>query len=391
MKVVWLVSWYPTPLAPFDGDFIQRHARAVALHCQVEVIHIVKDAYGNITPKKYENITVSGNLTERIIYYKPFKTGIDFLDKYISHRAYRKLYQKAIKLYITDNGKPAFVHVHVALKSGLIALWMKKKYGIPYIVSEHWAWFLPEAIPGMNDFSAIYKKWWQQIFNGAYKITVVSKVLGDALVQRFGSKGYALIPNVVDTTIFYPVAKQNNTVPAFAHISSLSYQKNPEHIIEAFAILKQRAIPFSLYIFGHEKKQLRDMVFTKGLSTDIFFKEEVPQAELVIILQQMDALILYSRFETFGCVLIEANACGVPVIVSDIPVFHEIVEEGVNGVFVENNSPKALAEKLFEFIQQKIIFDKAQIAIDAADKYNNEKIGKQFIELYQQALNDFKD
>ena len=108
----------------------------------------------------------------------------------------------------------------------------------------------------------------------------------------------------------------------------------------------------------------------------------MPQQVLSKQVQQSDALILYSRFETFGCVLIEANACGIPVIVSNLDVFHEIIEEGINGLFVEGENPVALAEKIKYFIAQKNNFNKNAIASYAAEKYNFKKAGQQFMELY---------
>lgn len=98
-------------------------------------------------------------------------------------------------------------------------------------------------------------------------------------------------------------------------------------------------------------------------------------------------MILYSRFETFGCVLIEANACGIPVIVSNLQVFHEIVDEGVNGVFVEGENPAALAEKLKQFILQMNTFDKTAIARFTAEKYNYKRVGQQFLDFYKKINN----
>ena len=100
-------------------------------------------------------------------------------------------------------------------------------------------------------------------------------------------------------------------------------------------------------------------------------------------MQQCDALILYSRFETFGCVLIEANACGIPVVVSDLEVFHEIVEEGINGIFAAGDKSAVLAEKLKQFVLQRTNFDKSLIAKAAAEKYNYKKVGRQFFDLYK--------
>ena len=83
-KVLWLPSWYPNKLFPFNGDFIQRHAAAVALYQPVQVIHIVKDEKGVFTKNIMEDIHVTGGLSETIVYYKPLVTGLTVFDKLIS-------------------------------------------------------------------------------------------------------------------------------------------------------------------------------------------------------------------------------------------------------------------------------------------------------------------
>ena len=140
-------------------------------------------------------------------------------------------------------------------------------------------------------------------------------------------------------------------------------------------------------LYGPINPSLPALIIELGLQNQVFLKGEVSQEILSKAIQQSDALILYSRFETFGCVLIEANACGVPVIVSNLKVFHEIIEDGVNGFFVEGENGVALAEKLKEFILQKNTFDKTAIAASAAEKYNFKRVGLQFLNLYKKINN----
>ena len=67
----------------FDGDFIQRHARAVAGYCSVHVICVIKDvSISGKEPVIKKNVT--GNLTEEVIYYNSAKTGLSILDRYLS-------------------------------------------------------------------------------------------------------------------------------------------------------------------------------------------------------------------------------------------------------------------------------------------------------------------
>jgi glycosyltransferase involved in cell wall biosynthesis len=99
-------------------------------------------------------------------------------------------------------------------------------------------------------------------------------------------------------------------------------------------------------------------------------------------IKESDALILYSRYETFGCVLIEAFACGVPVIVTDIHVLHENVND-TNGLFVESENPIDLANKIISFISKKSLFNSNEISRVAIKNYSYEKVGLLLKEWYQ--------
>ena len=191
---------------------------------------------------------------------------------------------------------------------------------------------------------------------------------------------------MVNIDVFYPEEKHPRDKIRFIHVSTMLYQKNPEAILQALELLKN-SFPFEMYFYGPVSPSIITLVADLGLQEHVLLKGEVPQEVLCKQIQQSDALILYSRFETFGCVLIEANACGVSVIVSDLEVFHEIIEEGVNGLFVEGENPVALAEKLKHFILQMNTFDKTGIARSAAEKYNFIRVGQQFLDLYKKINN----
>jgi glycosyltransferase involved in cell wall biosynthesis len=369
----------------FDGDFIQRHAKAVANYCHVHVICVVKDiSIAGKEPVIEEKRT--GNLTELVIYYNSVRTGIEKLDKYLSQKKYHRLYREAIKKYIAENGKPQLVHVHVAMKAGLLALWMQRQWNIPFIVSEHWTGYLPEADIKVKDLPFAYRKWLQRILTKASAITVVSEYLGNAIRRQFKVANYTVIPNVVDTDIFFPADKQPAETTRFIHVSNMTWQKNVEDILRSLVILKNKAEGFEMNIYGALKTTHRKMINDLELAEHVFLKGEVPQHELAKAIQQADALVLYSRFETFGCVLIEANACGVPAIVSDIEVFHELIKDGNNGIFVKGNNPVTLAEALSTFMSKKNTFNKNDIAQTAAAKYNFKKVAQQFIDLYDKII-----
>lgn len=381
-NILWLASWYPNQLTPYDGDFIQRHARAVALFQKITVIHVKKDEEGIVTNDLKEIISSSNNLTEIIVFYHSIKTGIGLINKFFSALKYKRTYKSALTKYIKENGTPGIVHVHVALNAGRQALWLKEKFSVPFILSEHWSGYFEESDFKAAHLNVFRQKLLKKIFDEAEKLIVVSDVLGKAISKTFRNKKYDVIYNTVDTNIFFPVEKVKSAVPMFIHISSLNYEKNPVKIIEAFFLLKNKGHEFNLVIFGPEKQDVLNEVSAKDLTKNVTFKKEVPQAELAKTLQQADALILFSHYETFGCVVIEANACGVPAILSDLPVFKEYTTENVNSIFATANDAADLAQKLEDFILNKYYFNKHQIAKNAAAKFSYEVIGKQFVELY---------
>jgi glycosyltransferase involved in cell wall biosynthesis len=373
--ILWLPSWYPNELDPFDGDFIQRHAHAASLHNNIHVIFVKADPEGKITGKQHESFTKTETLSEHVIYFK--KTG-SFLGRFNSFRKWTRLFKKAVKQYIKENGKPEFVHVHVALRAGIIARWIKRKWGIDYFITEHWTGYLPEAEKRLPDFPFYIQIAWRSIMRNAASVSVVSRYLGQCLEKILPGMAFTVIPNVVDTSIFKPADKEKNKTVSFIHISLLNYQKNADDIIRAMSILKTEHLQFQLFIFGPSNDGLVQLVNDLNLQGEIEFHQEIPQVELAKFVQQSDALILYSRYETFGCVIIEANACGIPVIVSDIPVFHENVTEGFNGLFAEPGNPRALARALVEFLEKRHQFDSKNLADHTRKKYSYDTVGKSF-------------
>ncbi|HEX2847310.1 MAG TPA: glycosyltransferase [Chitinophagaceae bacterium] len=382
-RILWLASWYPNRLAPLNADFIQRHARAVSLYHEVDTIFVMRDATGKITKGIKQEIIEEGQLTQHIIYYYSPKILIPVVDRLFSQLKYNRLFKKYIRQYIHEKGLPQLVHLHVGMKAGLLAMWLKRKYNTPYIVTEHWTGFLPEAADRFDGLSFYLQKKWKQLWTDAAGISVVSVYLQERLsALQANMPPLKIIPNVVDTTVFYPEEQEKRNITQFIHVSELGFQKNPEAILEAFAIVKETNPSFQLTIFGPDNERGLSRIKELGLAEQVRLHTEVPQQELAKYVRQSDALILYSRYETFGCVVIEALASGIPAIVSDIPVMHELIQDGKNGILVKPEDPAALAEKILWFMRNQAAFDKTVIAGEAAAKYNYAITGKMFSEWY---------
>ncbi len=256
IKALWLTSWYPNRLDAMNGDFVQRHARAVALFCKVDVIHLEPDKKNVLINKVEITKHQNGNLSETILLYKLF--SFPYISKLLSLQRYLKLFKVPVKRYIEKNGKPDIVHVHIPVKAGLIALWLKRKYNISYIVTEHWAIYNNKAEDAYPERSLIFKNLTKRILENAAMFLPVSKNLGDAVQLMVSPVPYTVIPNVADTNFFnyHPLKKEADNIFRFVHVSTLQYQKNPEGILKVYAKFSKKISSAELIVVGEHSERL---------------------------------------------------------------------------------------------------------------------------------------
>ncbi len=377
--ILWLCSWYPSVVKPYDGDFIQRHAQAVALYKKVYVLAIINDEKGVTTKTQTDTITTTGNLTEHIIiYHKPI-TG--FLSKFLALNSFMRIGEKAIKTIVNDNGKPLLIHNHVVMHAGLLALKAAHWYKIPFIVSEHWTGYLPEAKPNFKGFNFLSKLLWKKVIKKAMAITAVSNYLITHLATLSGRNDIQRVANVVNTDIFKPIEQPLSATTKFIHISTLSWQKNIDVILKAVEIIADSEKDFILKIVCPNPSMIINKPMFNNIKNHLQLLTEIPQQKLAEEIAESNALILYSRYETFGCVIIEAHACGVPTIVNNIAVLKEIVDTN-NGIVTNENTPESLAQSMLQLIEGRTQFNKSTIRNTVVNQYTFHVIGKHFIDLY---------
>lgn len=386
MKILWIAGWYPNQIEPFAGDFVQRHAQAVSIYHDVTVLFVIRDAEKTVTNKTAIIQKTEGQLKEKAIYYA-LDTKPAALSKLNSFLKYQSILKQEVKEYIAEHGKPDLIHFYINMRTNIIGRWIRK-LGIPYVASEQWTGFLKEGLPNFNGLPSLYRKGWISLMKNAAGVHVVSNYLGNALEQLTASTlPLKLIPNVVNTNIFFPKSKGETDTLKFAFVTSqLDYQKNTEDMFYALSFLKQKGKPFLLDVFGPLQEKYIKLAVDLNISSEVIVHGEKSQEELAGYFTQADALIIYSRFETFGCVIIEANACGTPVIASDIPVLHENITEGLNGIFARSEDRNALADRLEWLAENRFTFDRQKIADQAVAAYNYEKVGKMFAEWYSEIL-----
>ena len=386
MKILWLASWYPDEYEPANGDFVQRHAKAVSQLINIDVIHVVqagrKFNYLNKVVKNND-----GNLHEAIHYFTYKKSNIDWLDKILYNKTYWHYYKKVVEDYIQQKGKPDLLHVHVPFKAGIIAMAFLRKYKIPFIVSEHSSFYSKNAKENFSSRDFYFRFYTTQTFKKAALVTNVSAAIGRILKQMFDLKDVRIIPNVVDVNYFYFKPKEKNKIFRWLHVSSMHPVKNVDRIIETFnCILKERN-DWELIICGPLNKEYEQLVSQLNLQTKIKFTGEISYEEVAKQMQQADAFILFSRKENFPCVIIEALCCGIPVVTSNIGGTAEAVNE-LNGILVEPNNRDELQSAIISMMNNINKYNPEKISADAISKYNYNTVAQQFVDIYKDVLSN---
>ncbi len=380
--IVWIAQWYPHEGEPYAGDFIQRHAHAVSAFVPVTVY----SCFGYDGEEKTE-VNKTGNLTEVITYFKTFNTGIQMLDKGIYWNRWYRILKSLLIKHEKERGRPTLLHGHIILNTGWLGLWVQKNWNIPFIVTEHWAGYMKGFKGGFEAYNGWSKIKCKQIIHQAAAVTGVSQALIKELNVIEPTGKFIRWPNVVnENTFFYqPLAKENSR-PTFIHISTLTWQKNAGGIIDAIYMVKQTHPNVLLKIAGPIHYEYENQIFNLELEENISWLGEMPQEKLVDEIRSSDALVLFSQFESFGCVVIEANAAGVPVIVSDIEPLQELIQDGVNGFVAAEGNVDSLAAAMVAIINKKAAFDNAAFSQQTLAQYSYPVVGKQMADLYNALL-----
>lgn len=384
MKVLWLASWYPDEYEPTNGDFVQRHAKAVAQLMPVDVIHVAQ-AGKNFNHLNKIILNDDGNLQESFHYFSFKKTGIVALDKIRYNKTYLQYYKKIIQQYIKKKGKPDLIHVHVPMKAGIIAVWIMKIYNIPYIVSEHSSLYLNNAQNNFSSRSFYFKHYTRKIFQHADFVTNVSYAIGKVLKAMFNLNDVRIIPNVVDVKYFNYKPKEKNNTFRWLHVSAMQPLKNVDKIIRAFKNISSIKNNWELVICGPINKQYQQLVSDLHLQPKIKFIGEISYEKVAQQMQQSDAFIMFSKHENFPCVIIEALCCGLPIVASNVGGIAEAVNK-MNGILVETNNTVQLQNAIISIMDNPDKYNHEKIASDAILKYNYQTIATQFISVYDEVI-----
>ncbi|MEI7663204.1 MAG: glycosyltransferase [Bacteroidota bacterium] len=386
IRVLFLPKWYPNRYDPMPGLFIRRQAEALTPYCDVAVIYVHPDPD---CPNKYEaEFSEENEVRVLRLYYKTSGQTASGTGKLLNLWKFYKANLKAI--HSIRQFEPDIIHAHILTRMVLIGWRVSRKQHIPLVISEHWSRYYPE-----NDS---YHGWFRKrltsfLVKRAAAVIAVSGQLKDAMqTNNLVNPNFHVIPNVVDTGLFSAGALvRDNPVITMVHISCFEEKsKNISGFLRSVKELAERRQDFRCLMVG-EGPDLFEAGEYAGflgiLDKVVSFTGLKTEEELADVFAGADFSVLSSRYETFGTVVIESLACGVPVVATAVGVAAEVINES-NGMLVAPGDEPAMTNALDRMVDRCRSYDRTAIIAGIEGKYSKETIGRQLSEVYRRLMTE---
>ena len=374
LKILFITSWYPDSANLMQGVFIREHAKSVHLYDDLVVIHLSGISQtGNIWELCEETnyLITEGLPTYHFSTRKLSLPGLSYLlNLWGIWRAFLKLCKNGFH--------PDIIHANI-YAAGVPSVILGKLYHIPVIITEHSSAFPRQLLSIVEILKARFA------FKNAQRVTPVSQVLKKSIQQYHVSPNFTVVPNSVDFQHFFlNPSRTSNDPPKYLFVGSLIPIKGLDYLIKALEFLKDK--PWTLDILGDGPERTTYVEMSKSLKIDdhLVFHGYQSHEKVAEHMRQADLFILPSLWENLPCVLIEAQACGLPIVATNIGGIPEIVYPG-SGWLAMPGDVASLTATISLALDQLTTIDRKEISFKAK-RYSMSQVGFEFHKIYQDIL-----
>ena len=412
LKVLFLPASYPSDVNPVAGIFIREHARAVSRYNDVVVLY----AHPDPAPQRRHSPTVSevsedGIRTIRVRYggiifywWRRITSGgqqpvtssgtngriagwqrlLAVPRVIVADLVYYRRILSSFRRLVGEGWRPDIIHAHV-YSAAVPAVMLGRLYRIPVVVSEHSSAFPRHLLNATERFRARFA------MNRARIILPVSGNLGGH-IQTYGIKNqFKVVPNAVDTSLFCPAHQGSEQATdrqkRLLFVGSLIPVKGIPYLLEALSRLGRSRQDFVLDMVGDgaQRSEYEELASRLGLTGIVRFHGLKSKDEVARFMGDCDFYVQPSLWENLPCVLIEATACGKPVIATDVGGVQEIVNTE-NGLLVPPEDATALQEAVEYLLDNCQHYSAERIARHARERFSYEAVGRMLDELYRELV-----
>jgi glycosyltransferase involved in cell wall biosynthesis len=366
-SIAVIPAWYPTQGRPLYGNFVVEHARAAARDNDVAVLvgEEGAPARGLFT---LDDGVEDGLRTFRIRHSPAAPLGTAGLLLGIRSALAR----------LKSEGRPVdllHAHVHRAAWTAMIAAAGARR---PFVVSEHSSeWAAPELGRGALRRARIS-------FGRAAVVCPASDYLRERIQAHGVEANFRVVPNPVDTELFRPGTRADGPTRMIA-VAALAPAKGIRQLLEAVAGLGRADFALDIVGDGPNRTEYEQLVRRTGLADRVSFHGAQPKPAVAALMQAADFLVLPSLGETFAVVVVEAMACGLPVVATRVGGVPELVDPDT-GLLVEPGSAEALGAGLDRMLDGHGDYRPEPIRERAVSRYSLGAVGDAWSAVYRSVL-----
>lgn len=283
---------------------------------------------------------------------------------------------------------PDLIHIQSTSPNfSLFGIYMKKKY--PILITIH-GYYANEYKVQTGWRKIIYKLFCAPIEKYALSkipnIIVLSPQIKN-MINKITSSKIFTVPNGIDLKYIQTInSYEKKDGPTVFFLGYLTKGKGVEDLIKAIQLVKNKIDNVHLFIggIGSHMTNLKELVQDLDLKESVTFLGLLNEKEKFAYMKSMDVFVLPSYWESFPIVLLEAMACGKPIITTNIGGNPHAVINGVNGFLVQPGNRDEIAEKLIYFFENKKFISKmGEESLKRASEFDWEIIAKQTREIYE--------
>ena len=373
---VWVVGrGIPNPQNKMLGSFELEQAQALA-KSGVDVVYL------GISVRSAQNLRNLGFSTKDgfsvPVYSFNFPIGRVF-SQTITDKVYESAFAVIAKRIIKKHGMPDVIHIHYPALRPYDGLRKMQEQGVNIIATEHWSKVQNKEIKEKPKKNLI------DYVNNCNAFICVSSCLARSVKELTGtSKEINVVPNLVNS-VFNNQSPRRDNCFNFVVSGSLYEFKQVDKVVQTFIKVfgKDENVTLTIAGGGEQYTIIKGIIEKESREEQIHLLGPVSREKMANIMASSDALITYSRMETFCVPVIEAWMCGKPVIASEtIPVMIDNPDDRL-GLTVDEYKTEALESALVKIIKMRADYDADYIKNYAMHHFSEESIASRLIEIYE--------
>jgi glycosyltransferase involved in cell wall biosynthesis len=383
--ILHLARWYPNRNDSMFGLFVKQHVEAVAHFTNSHLIYV--QPINNLESRFEIQIVKNNNFSEILVYYRDINLSIPGLTELLKAFRYYHAVYKGFAYLKANNLRFDFIHVHVLTRLGLVALFVKLIYNIPFGITEHWSRYLPAT----NGFRGCFRKnITRKIVANATFVSTVTENLHQAMLKhKLLNDNYFILPNIVNPKLKFISDFPKENKFTFLHISTFEDKsKNISGIINVISKLEQERNDFRFVFVGDglDFKKMLALAQQKIKNTELYhFTGILENEHLAEIIMGSHLLVIFSNYENFPVVINECLSFGLPILSTNVGGISEVINDN-NGVLINPNAEDELLVEMKNFLNGNYNFDSPKIRAEFEMQFSMESVGKLLIDKYNLAF-----